>query len=65
LEEQAPLRIGLIDYILLFYVPLFKECFTYMETSPISVKGSVQNLGLCSALRVFEQGRIFTVPHLL
>jgi hypothetical protein len=24
-----------------------------------------QNLGLCSALRVFEQGGIFIVPHLL
>jgi hypothetical protein len=25
----------------------------------------LQNLGLCSALRVFEQGRVFIVPHLL
>jgi hypothetical protein len=25
----------------------------------------LQNQGLCSALRVFEQGGIFTVPHLL
>jgi hypothetical protein len=25
----------------------------------------LQNLGLCSALRVFEQGGIFIVPHLL
>jgi hypothetical protein len=24
-----------------------------------------QNLGLCSALRAFEQGGIFIVPHLL
>jgi hypothetical protein len=24
-----------------------------------------QNLGLCSALRVFERGGIFIVPHLL
>jgi hypothetical protein len=24
-----------------------------------------QNLGLCSALRAFEQGRVFIVPHLL
>jgi hypothetical protein len=23
------------------------------------------NLGLCSALKAFEQGRIFIVPHLL
>jgi hypothetical protein len=25
----------------------------------------LQNLGLCSALRAFEQGEIFIVPHLL
>jgi hypothetical protein len=25
----------------------------------------LQNLGICSALRVFEQGGIFIVPHLL
>jgi hypothetical protein len=26
---------------------------------------ALQNLGLCSALRAFEQGGIFIVPHLL
>jgi hypothetical protein len=25
----------------------------------------LQNLGICSALRAFEQGGIFIVPHLL
>jgi hypothetical protein len=30
----------------------------------IAGKG-LQNLGLCSALRAFEQGGIFIVPHLL
>jgi hypothetical protein len=25
----------------------------------------LQNFGLCSALRAFEQGGIFVVPHLL
>jgi hypothetical protein len=25
----------------------------------------LQNLGLCSALRAFEQGGVFTVPHML
>jgi hypothetical protein len=33
-----------------------------METSPLPVKG-YKNLGLCSALGVFEQGGIFIVPH--
>jgi hypothetical protein len=30
----------------------------------IAVKG-LQNLGLCSALKAFEQEGIFIVPHLL
>jgi hypothetical protein len=30
----------------------------------VALKG-LQNLGLCSALRAFEQGGIFIVPHLL
>jgi hypothetical protein len=32
--------------------------------SPLPVTG-LKNLGLCSALRAFEQGGIFIVPHLL
>jgi hypothetical protein len=40
-----------------------QEFFTYTETSPLPVQGC--NLGLCSAVRAFEQGRIFIVPHLL
>jgi hypothetical protein len=39
-----------------FYVPL-KKFFTYIE-----VEG-LQNLGLCSALRAFEQGGIFAVTR--
>jgi hypothetical protein len=34
-----------------------QEFFTKMEPSPL------QNLGLFSALRAFEQGGIFIVPH--
>ena len=51
----------LID-CLLFYVPLKNisliwRCHHYGE--------GLQNLGICSALRAFEQGGIFIVPHLL
>jgi hypothetical protein len=32
----------------------------------ITITGEgLQNLGLCSVLRAFEQGEIFIVPHLL
>jgi hypothetical protein len=48
----------LIDY-LRFYVPLKNILL-------ISFAGEgLQNLGLCSALRAFEQGGIFIVPHVL
>jgi hypothetical protein len=40
-------------------VRLAQEFFTYMETSPLPVKGCK------TALRAFEQGGIFIVPHLL
>jgi hypothetical protein len=45
----------MIDY-LRFYVPI-KNFHPAGE--------GLQNLGLCSALRAFEQEGIFIVPHLL
>jgi hypothetical protein len=36
----------------------------YGDVTIAGVKG-LQNLGLCSALRAYEQGGIFIVPHLL
>jgi hypothetical protein len=47
---------------LLIVLRFAQEFFTYMETI---VGEGLQNLGLCSALRAFEQGWIFIVPHLL
>jgi hypothetical protein len=50
---------GLIDY-----------CFTSRSRifhlhGEVTIAGEeLQNLGLCSALRAFEQGGIFIVPHL-
>jgi hypothetical protein len=35
-----------------------------METVTIAGEG-LQNLGICSVLKMFEQGGIFIVPHLL
>jgi hypothetical protein len=40
-----------------------QEYFTYGDAT-IAGEG-LQNLGLCSALRAFEQGGIFIVPRLL
>jgi hypothetical protein len=53
----------LIDY-LRFYVPL--KNFSLNKYGDVTIAGEgLQNLGLCSALRAFEQGGIFIVPHLL
>jgi hypothetical protein len=50
----------LIDY-LMFYVPLKIPFHSYGDV--IITSEGLQNLGLCSALRAFEQGGI--MPHLL
>jgi hypothetical protein len=57
-----------------YYSTIMIDCLTnYSFTSilfhlhgdvPIADEG-LQSFGLCSALRAFEQGRIFIVPHLL
>jgi hypothetical protein len=49
----------LIDYLLL-YIPI-KHFFLYGDVT-IADEG-LQNLGLCSELKAFEQGGIFIVPH--
>jgi hypothetical protein len=51
----------LIDY-LQFYV-LLKNFHLYGDVT-IASEG-LQNLGLCSVLRAYEQGGIFIVQHLL
>ena len=53
----------MIDWLFIVLRPA-QEYFTYMETVTIAGEG-LQNLGLCSALRAFEQGGIFIVSHLL
>jgi hypothetical protein len=51
-----------IDYVR-FYIPLKNFSLIY---GGVTIAGEgLQNLGLCSALRVLEQGGIFIVPHLL
>jgi hypothetical protein len=41
------------------------EFFTYIYRDVTITGEGLQNLGLCSALKAFEQGGIFIVPHLL
>jgi hypothetical protein len=53
--------IDLIDY-LLFYVKLKNFSLIWRRHH---CRWRAKNLGLCSALRAFEQGGIFIVPHLL
>jgi hypothetical protein len=52
----------MINY-LLFYAPPKKFSLIYEDVT-ITGEG-LQNLGLRSAIKVFEKGGIFIVPHLL
>jgi hypothetical protein len=54
----------LIDCLLIYVLQASQEHFTYYGDATIAGEG-LQNLDLCSALRAFEQGGIFIVPHLL
>jgi hypothetical protein len=57
------LSVCLFVCLFTFYAPL-KICFYLYGGVTIAGEG-LQNLGLCMALRAFEQGGIFIVPHLL
>jgi hypothetical protein len=53
----------MIDWLidcLLFYVPLKNFSFIWRRHH---YQWRLQNLGLCSAIRAFEQGGVFIVPH--
>jgi hypothetical protein len=54
----------MIDYGLVGWLVVYR--FTSRSYGDVTIAGEgLQNLGLCSALRAFEQGGIFIVPHLL
>jgi hypothetical protein len=55
-------------FIINYYFTVLRptqEFFTYIEIDVTIAGEELQNLGLCSTLRAFEQGGIFIVPHLL
>jgi hypothetical protein len=57
-------HIDIKDWLIIYCFTSAQEYFTCMETSPFRWRGPA-NLGLCSALRAFEQGEIIIVSHLL
>jgi hypothetical protein len=54
----------LIDRLFTVLRPALERIFHLYGDVNIAGEG-LQNLGPCSALRAFEQGEIFIVPHLL
>jgi hypothetical protein len=54
----------IIDWLIIYGFTSLSRIFHLYGDVTIAVEG-LQNLGLCSALRAFEQGGIFIVPHLL
>jgi hypothetical protein len=56
---------GLVnDWLIIYEFTSRSRIFHLYGDVNIAGEG-LQNLGLCSALRAFEQGGIFIVPHLL
>jgi hypothetical protein len=53
-----------LDYIIFTVLRPAQEFLTYMETSPLPVKGCKKFRPMLGA-QAFEQGGIFIVPHLL
>jgi hypothetical protein len=53
-----------IDWLIIYGFTSRLRIFHLYGDVTIAGEG-LQNLGLCSALRAFEQGGIFIVPHLL
>jgi hypothetical protein len=54
----------MIDLLIIYDFASRSRIFHLYGDVTIAGEG-LQNLGLCSALRAFEQGGIFIVPHLL
>jgi hypothetical protein len=53
-----------IDWLIVYGFTSRSRIFHLYGDVTITGEG-LQSLGLCSALRAFEQGKIFIVPHLL
>jgi hypothetical protein len=54
----------MIDWLIIYSFTSRSKFFHLYGDVTIAGEG-LQNLGLCSALRAFEQGGVFIVPHLL
>jgi hypothetical protein len=55
---------GIFDSLIVYGFTSRSRIFHFYGDVTITVE-ELQNLSLCSALRAFEQGGIFFVPHLL
>jgi hypothetical protein len=54
------------DVIIIQRIDFMSHARIFRLYGDVSITGkSMQNLGICLALKAFEQGGIFIVPHLL
>jgi hypothetical protein len=61
-----PVKVGKVTTIGLIIYGFTSRSRILHLYGDVTIAGEgLQNLGLCSALRAFEQGGIFIVPHLL
>ena len=64
-SQNAIGTIRMVLFVCLFVLSRLSNFSAIQRLSPLPVTARAANLGLCSALRAFEQGGIFIVPHLL
>jgi hypothetical protein len=64
LRRYQMVAIGLIDWLIIYGFTSLSRIFHFYRDVTTADEG-LQNLGLCSTLRVFEQGGILIVPHQL
>jgi hypothetical protein len=64
-ERVILTELWLLDLIMIIYYFTSRSRIFHLYGDVTITGEGLQNLGLCSALRAFEQGGIFIVPHLL
>jgi hypothetical protein len=64
-ENNTHIEARLRDFSKIIYCFTSRSKIFHLYGDVIIICEGLQNLGLCSALRAFEQGGIFILPHLL
>jgi hypothetical protein len=65
ITQDSGFKVFMIDWLIDYLRFTFRSRIFHLYGDVSIASGGLQNLGLSSALRAFEHGGIFIVPHLL